>query len=143
MATIKFCKIHPLACTPEYAHKGSDSGLDLYAVADSEIKPMSVGLVPTGICMEIPVGYEGQVRSRSSLALKGIIVANSPGTIDSGYRGEIQVILLNLSQDSFLISPKMRIAQLVITQISVADLLLVDSLGESSRGKSGFGSTGI
>jgi dUTP pyrophosphatase len=100
-------------------------------------------LVPTGVSIALPEGYEAQIRPRSGLALKnGLTVLNTPGTIDADYRGEIQVILINLGQEPFEISPGMRIAQMIIAPVSAPELLRVESLSETARGAGGFGSTG-
>lgn len=127
-------------------HSDLASGFDLVSCscADLFIKPSDRLLVPTGIMLALPHGYEGQVRSRSGLALKnGIAVLNSPGTIDADYRGEIKVILINLSSDMFVVSFGMRIAQLVVAPVSYPSLHEVTKLLDSSRGDLGFGSTGI
>ena len=122
------------------------AGLDLCA-AISESKRVEPGqrvLVPTGLALAIPDGYEGQVRPRSGLALKhGISIVNSPGTIDADYRGMVQVLLVNLGQEPFLIEPLSRIAQLVICPVVQAELELVSALDETTRGAGGYGSTGI
>lgn len=129
---------------PQYSTPAS-AGVDLRANLDEAIvlKSMERTLVPTGLFMEIPVGYEAQVRPRSGLALKnGISVLNSPGTIDADYRGEIKVILINLSNEDFTIQNGERIAQMVIAAHEQAEWIDVESLEESSRGAGGFGSTG-
>jgi len=129
---------------PEYATEGS-SGLDLRAAVETEMKieKGKVGLVPTNLKVEIPIGYEIQIRPRSGLAAKnGIGVLNSPGTIDSDYRGEIKVILFNFSDDDFIIKRGDRIAQMVITKVYYAKLILTDELENSKRGDGGFGHTG-
>lgn len=129
---------------PEYATPSS-AGVDLRAELDKPItiKSMERVLVPTGLFMEIPKGYEAQVRPRSGLALKhGITVLNSPGTIDADYRGEIKVILVNLSNEDFVIEAGERIAQMVIAAHEQADWIEAVELEESSRGAGGFGSTG-
>lgn len=121
------------------------AGLDLRAHIDSPITIRSLErvLVPTGLMMEIPVGYEGQVRPRSGLAAKhGITVLNAPGTVDADYRGEIKVILVNLSTEPFTINPGERIAQMVFAKHEQADLLPALFLSETERGAGGFGSTG-
>ena len=122
------------------------AGLDLCA-ALSESKQIEPGqrlLVPTGLAFAIPDGYEGQVRPRSGLALKhGISIVNSPGTIDSDYRGMVQVVLINLGHEPFLIEPLSRIAQLVICPVVQAELALVDQLDQTARGAGGYGSTGV
>ena len=130
--------------SPEYATLQS-AGLDLRAnIAESiTLKPLGRTLVKTGLFIELPIGYEAQVRPRSGLAYKkGITVLNSPGTIDADYRGEIGVILVNLSSDEFIIKDGERIAQMVIAKHEQADWIEVVSLDESERGAGGFGSTG-
>lgn len=132
---------------PTYANK-NDAGIDLHALLDTplEIKPTHRVLVPTGISMAIPTGYEGQIRPRSGLALKkGVTVLNSPGTIDAGYRGEIKVILINLGHDCVTIDPGDRIAQMVIAPICRVEWKKVDTIDNiiSSRGSDGFGSSGL
>jgi len=122
------------------------SGMDLVAAVreDTILKPEEIKLVPTGIQISIPPGYEGQVRPRSGLALKhGISIVNSPGTIDADYRGEVGVILINLGKKDFLIRRGDRIAQLVINKIDRADLVYVDKLAKTSRNAGGFGHTGL
>ena len=133
---------HPL---PEYATPMS-AGLDLRANLDAPLKlqPMQCCLVPTGLRIALPQGYEAQVRPRSGLALKrGITVLNAPGTIDADYRGEIGVILINLSQDSFVINDGERIAQLVIAAYEQAEFEAVESLDQTERGEGGFGHSGM
>ena len=124
----------------------NSAGMDLRAyLPDGElvIKPMQRALVPTGLFMEIPVGYEGQVRPRSGLAIKsGITVLNSPGTIDADYRGEVKVILINLSDADFVIKSGERIAQLVIARHEQPEVVEVQTLSETERGAGGFGHTG-
>lgn len=124
----------------------NSAGMDLRAyLPDGElvIKPMQRVLVPTGLFMEIPVGYEGQVRPRSGLAIKnGITVFNSPGTIDADYRGEVKVILINFSDTDFVINSGDRIAQLVIARCEQMEVVEVDALNETERGAGGFGHTG-
>jgi len=129
---------------PAYATEGS-AGLDLMAALDGPIDmpPLGRVVVPTGIAIALPAGYEAQVRPRSGLAAKhGITVLNAPGTIDADYRGEISVILVNLGSAFFRIEPGMRIAQMVIAPLSTATWNEVDDLPKSPRGKDGFGSTG-
>lgn len=132
---------HPL---PEYKTEQS-AGLDLCAQLDApiEVQPMERVLVPTGLYIELPPGTEGQVRPRSGLALKqGLTVLNSPGTIDADYRGEIQVILINLSGEVQSIAPGDRIAQLVVARYEQIKWEPTDSLDHTERGAGGFGSTG-
>ena len=129
---------------PEYATKQS-AGLDLRANIDDAIilEPMDRKLIPTGIQMALPQGYEAQVRPRSGLAYKkGVTVLNAPGTIDADYRGDVGVILINLSSESVVINPGERIAQLVIAQYNQAEWVEVAELSETDRGVGGFGSTG-
>ena len=129
---------------PEYATKGS-AGLDVMAAIH---EPISIGpgeriLVPSGFKLEIPVEYEVQIRPRSGLAIKhGITVLNSPGTIDSDYRGEIGIILINHSKNKFIVNPKDRIAQMVICKVTKMNLVKVSLLNNTERGSGGFGSTG-
>lgn len=129
---------------PKYETIGA-AGLDLKAnITEAiELKPLERVLVKTGLFIEIPQGYEAQVRPRSGLAFKnGLTVLNSPGTIDADYRGEIGVILVNLSNDSFVINDGERVAQLVFAKHEQANWLDVNILSETSRGEGGFGSTG-
>ena len=129
---------------PEYATKGS-AGIDIMAAIQ---EPISIGpgeriLVPSGFKLEIPVEYEVQIRPRSGLAIKhGITVLNSPGTIDSDYRGEIGIILINHSKNKFIVNPKDRIAQMVICKVTKMNLVKVSLLNNTERGSGGFGSTG-
>ncbi len=121
------------------------AGMDLLAdvEADVELAPLERRLIPTGIALELPEGYEGQVRPRSGLALKhGITCLNSPGTIDSDYRGEVGVLLINLSSERYSIHRGDRIAQLVISPVTRGKCVEVERLGDSDRGRGGFGSTG-
>ncbi len=132
---------HPL---PQYATEQS-AGMDLRANLDTPIvlKPLQRCLVPTGIFMALPKGYEAQVRPRSGLAIKkGIGVLNSPGTIDADYRGEVCVILVNLSPEEFVVEDGERIAQMVIARHEQADWQEVDVLDDTERGAGGFGHTG-
>jgi dUTP pyrophosphatase len=130
---------------PQYQSVGA-SGMDLRACLDSPmvINPKEFALVPTGIAISLPPGYEAQVRPRSGLALKyGIGLLNSPGTIDSDYRGEIAVILMNFGKEPFFINDGDRIAQLVISKIWKAKILEVEELDQTERGEGGFGHTGV
>lgn len=129
---------------PAYATPQS-AGMDLRANIDATItlKPMERKLIPTGLFMALPEGYEAQVRPRSGLALKhGITVLNSPGTIDADYRGEVGVILVNLSQEDFIINDGERIAQMVIARHETADFEQVEVLDDTERGEGGYGHTG-
>ncbi len=123
----------------------SSAGMDLRAFVDADVvlKPFERKLIPTGLYIELPDGYEAQIRPRSGLAIKsGITVLNSPGTIDSDYRGEIKVILINLSQDDFIIKSGDRICQMVIAKHEKAEFVEVDEISETERGAGGFGHTG-
>lgn len=124
----------------------ASAGMDLRANIESPItlKPLERAIVKTGLFIELPIGFEAQVRPRSGLAAKkGITVLNSPGTVDADYRGEIGVILVNLSQDDFVIENGERIAQLIIAKHERADWIEVQELSETTRGEGGFGSTGV
>ena len=133
---------HPL---PEYATPQS-AGMDLRANIDAQIvlKPMQRMLIPTGLYMALPPGYEAQVRPRSGLALKhGITVLNTPGTIDADYRGEVTVLLVNFSDAEFVVNDGERIAQMVIAKHENADFIEVEELDETERGAGGYGHTGV
>ena len=132
---------------PKYETEGA-AGLDLFAATKEDTKiiipPRKAEMIPSGIAISVPSGYEAQIRPRSGLAAKnGITVLNSPGTIDSDYRGEILVMLINHSNKDFEILRGMRIAQMVISKIEQFNLIPVDGLDTTDRGKDGFGSTGI
>lgn len=130
---------------PEYATTGS-SGMDLRADLKEPItlEPLERQLLPTGLFIEIPNGFEGQIRPRSGLAIKqGITCLNSPGTIDADYRGELKVILINLSSETVQINHGDRIAQIVFSKVEKVQFFVSDQLNESTRGKGGFGHTGI
>ena len=130
--------------TPEYATPGS-SGIDLKAFLTEDVilKPFERCVVPTGIFIQLEPGYEAQIRPRSGLAAKnGITVLNTPGTIDSDYRGEIKVILINLSQENFVIKTGERIAQMIISKFEKVYIVEVENLDETIRGEGGFGHTG-
>lgn len=132
---------HPL---PEYATV-SAAGMDLRAFIDSpiELQPLERKLIPTGLFIELPVGFEAQIRPRSGLAFKhGVTVLNSPGTIDADYRGEVKVLLVNISNEKFVINDGERIAQMVIAKHEQVSWQLTDELNESERSAGGFGSTG-
>ena len=130
---------------PSYATEGS-AGMDVYAAVDEPltIAPSQSVMVPTGLAMAVPRGFEGQVRSRSGLAAKhGLFALNAPGTIDSDYRGEVKVILANFSQAPYAIERGMRIAQLVVARHEHVQWNEVDDLDATERGEGGFGSTGV
>ena len=129
---------------PSYQTNGS-AGMDLRAHLEKDIvlKPLERSIIPTGLFMALPLGYEAQVRPRSGLAAKyGLTVLNSPGTIDADYRGEIGVILVNISNTDFTVKNGERVAQLVITKHARGEWVSVQNLSDTSRGSSGFGSTG-
>lgn len=129
---------------PGYAHAG-DAGIDLFSSIVCEIKPFERKLIPTGIKISIPEGYAGFIQPRSGLAIKnGIGIVNSPGLIDSGYRGEVNVILINFdNKNIFKIKKGDKICQMVIKKVEYAELVEVDELDDTVRGENGFGSTGI
>ncbi|MBQ4913458.1 dUTP diphosphatase [Maribacter sp. MMG018] len=130
---------------PHYETEAS-AGMDLRANIDEPVrlKPLERAIIKTGLFMELPMGYEAQVRPRSGLAAKkGITVLNAPGTIDADYRGEVGVILVNLSNEDFIIENGERIAQMVIAKHERAEWVTVDSLSDTARGQGGFGSTGV
>jgi len=132
---------HPL---PSY-ETSSSAGMDLRAFLDDPVvlKPLQRALIPTGLFIELPVGYEAQIRPRSGLAIKkGITLLNSPGTIDADYRGEVKIILANISTEDFIINNGERIAQMVISRHEKAEWIEVQELVETQRGSGGFGSTG-
>jgi len=142
---LKVLKIHKRVQLPKYESEGA-AGMDLRAFleADVSIPPLGRVKIPTGLKFEIPEGYEGQVRPRSGLAIKsGLTVLNSPGTIDSDYRGDIDIILVNLGVDDVTIKDGERIAQLVIAPVRRAVIEEADMLAETVRGSGGFGSTGV
>jgi dUTP pyrophosphatase len=141
---LQICRLRPEAVIPERAYHG-DAGLDLASCEHVELAPGERAMVGTGLAVAIPTGHAGFVQPRSGLAARhGIALVNSPGLIDSGYRGELRVVVLNTdSESAFTIEPGMRIAQLVIMQIPEIDLVEVDQLPESDRGVRGFGSSRV
>ncbi len=140
---VRIKRIKENAIMPMYAHEG-DSGVDLFSTEDYVLKPGERVLVSTGLVMSIPKGYEGQVRPKSGLALKnGISVCNTPGTVDSGYRGEIGVIAINLGKETFRIERGKKIAQMVFCKVEEAEFEDADELDDTKRGGGGFGSTGL
>jgi dUTP pyrophosphatase len=148
MITVRFAKLNQYATIPRYATELA-AGADLFAAMPSKIwlHPGERQLIPTGLAIEIPAGYEGQIRPRSGLAIKtGITVLNAPGTIDADYRGEVQVILINHSRNhAYIVQPGDRIAQLVIapvTPVTYVCVASVEDLSQTIRGESGYGSTG-
>lgn len=139
---IKIERITSNASLPKYAHE-DDSGADVCSTIDYELQPSEIKAIPTGLKFELPKGFEIQVRPRSGLALNyGIILPNSPGTIDTGYRGELKIILMNLGKKAFHIKEGQRIAQIIISPQHSADFHIVKKVRKSERGTGGFGSTG-
>lgn len=142
---IQFKKLDSRAIIPEYKTTGS-AGFDLNVLLDTEeyiLKKGEIKLFKTGLAMSLPDGYEAQIRSRSGLSLKnGIIVLNSPGTVDSDYRGEIGIILMNCGNEDYKVEHLSRIAQMVIAKYEKADIEVVEELDNTDRGDGGFGSTG-
>lgn len=142
---VKFKKLHPDAIIPNYAHKG-DAGLDLYSIKDEIIEPLTWKLIPTGLACILPPNTEGQIRSKSGIALKsGVFVLNSPGTIDENYRGELGVILYNLNtKEQYLIKKGQKIAQYVIANVEYVNTIEIKELStNTSRSDKGFGSSGL
>ena len=141
---VKIKKLNQKAILPDYQTAGA-AGMDVHACIEEPItlKPMERQLIPTGIAIELPIGFEAQIRARSSMGFKfGITLVNGIGTIDSDYRGEIGVTLINLSQQDFVIEPSMRIAQMIVASHESVVWNEVDSLDDTARGSGGFGSTG-
>jgi dUTP pyrophosphatase len=135
-------RLRPDAVLPSYAHPG-DAGLDLTAVEAVTLEPGARTAVPTGLAVAIPVGWVGLVHPRSGLARRhGLTVANAPGTIDAGYRGEVQVLLINLGGETVHLAAGERIAQLLLQPVGQASVVEVDDLDDTARGVGGFGSTG-
>ena len=141
--TLRFRKVHPDAVLPSYAHP-SDAGMDVRSVEDLTIAPGKRALVHTGLVMLLPPKYEAQVRPRSGLALKsGVTVLNTPGTIDSGYRGEVGVILANFGEADFQVKKGDKVAQIVIAPVTQPEIVETTEVDETDRGSGGFGSTGV
>jgi dUTP pyrophosphatase len=137
---LKVKRIHPDAKLPAIAHPG-DAGLDLYAVVDRDLAPGEVYAVPTGIQIAVPAGFVGLVWDKSGISLKG--VHRLAGVIDAGYRGEVQVVLINLGAASFPVRKGTKIAQLLVQPVTGVSVVETDSLDDTSRGRGGFGSTGL
>ena len=145
MNTVLIKKLKPNAIIPEYKTKGS-AGADLHALIEEgqiTLKPFEIKLIPTGLAIELAEGLEAQIRPRSSLGLKGIIIPNSPGTIDCDYRGEISIVLQNLSGKDFTLNNGDRIAQIIISSVMQVHFAEVKELSDTIRGVGGFGSTGV
>jgi len=142
---VKVKKLNPKAILPEYQTEHS-AAMDAHACLDEPmtLQPLQRAMVPTGIAFELPEGYEMQVRARSGLSIKhGIAMVNGVGTIDADYRGELNILVINLGQEAFTIEPDMRIAQLVINRYEKITWQLTEDLSETARGTGGFGSTGF
>jgi dUTP diphosphatase len=137
-------KLHPDAKLPCFAHgPDEDAGMDLYAVEEVTLAPGGRASVGCGIALEIPPGYEGQVRPRSGLAAKyGVTLVNAPGTIDPGYRGEVRVLMINLGSEPYWVQPGERVAQLVVGAYAAPEWQWAENLDDSDRSGGGFGSTG-
>jgi dUTP pyrophosphatase len=135
-------RLDPGASLPTYAHEG-DAGLDLATIEALELAPGARAAAPTGLAVAIPTGWVGLVHPRSGLARRhGLTVANAPGTIDAGYRGEVQVLLINLGAETVSLAPGERVAQLLLQRVGRAEVREVDELTDTTRGEGGFGSTG-
>ncbi len=144
MISVKI-KVMPGARLPEYQSSGA-SGADIFACIESPIviQPGSIALVPTGLSIELPEGYEAQIRPRSGLALKhGITLLNTPGTVDSDYRGEVKIIVANLGAEAFTVEHGMRIAQMVFARVCRGRFIEAEGLSESGRSDGGFGHSGL
>ena len=142
MLTIKIKKIADVK-TPSYAHKG-DSGMDVYSAEECILKPMERKLIATGIMIAVPSGYEAQIRPKSGLAMEhGISHANCVGTIDSSYRGEIKIPMINLSNAAYKIEKGKKIGQIIFAKVEEAVFEETQDLGETTRNEGGFGSTGL
>ena len=137
---LKVKRIHPDAKLPIYSHPG-DAGLVLFSVVDRDLRPGEVFAVPTGIQIAIPPGHAGLVWDKSGISLKG--VHRLAGVIDAGYRGEVQVVLINLGAAPFAVRKAMKIAQLLVQPVAAVEVVEADSLDDTSRGQGGFGSTGL
>lgn len=140
--TLRVVRLDPDVALPAYAHPG-DAGLDLAAARATTVGPGARAAIPTGLAVAIPEGWVGLVHPRSGLALReGLTVVNAPGTIDSGYRGEVQVLVVNLGDEEVALRKGERVAQLVLQRVGRATVVEADSLEDTSRGAGGFGSTG-
>lgn len=145
MAPIKIVRLRPTAILPSYQTEYA-AGMDIHACIDHPmvLRPLERAMVGTGLAIELPPGYEAQIRARSGLAIKhGLTMVNGIGTIDGDYRGEVAALVVNLGSVDFVIEPDMRIAQMVITKYETISWQLVDELGQTVRGQGGMGSTGV
>jgi dUTP pyrophosphatase len=142
---VKVKKLREKATLPEY-QTDQAAAMDVHACLDEPmtVEPMERFMVPTGLAFEIPEGYEMQIRARSGLSIKhGITMVNGVGTIDADYRGELNILMINLSKETFIIEPDMRVAQLLISKFEKVSWQLAEALSETTRGAGGFGSTGF
>lgn len=142
---VKIIKLRENATLPSYQTKQA-AGMDLHACIDAPItlQPLERKMIPTGIAIELPLGYEAQVRARSGMSIKhGITMVNGVGTVDADYRGEVGALVINLSDQPFTIEPDMRIAQMVVTRYSYVTWQLTETINQTDRGDGGYGSTGI
>lgn len=142
---VKIKKLHPNVTLPAYQTEHA-AAMDVHAFLDTPktLQPLERAMIPTGLAFEIPVGYEMQVRARSGLSIKhGITMVNGIGTIDADYRGELNILVINLGQEPFVIEPDIRIAQLLVSKYEKVTWELTEVLSETARGTGGFGSTGI
>ncbi len=137
---LKVKRIHPEAKLPVYGHPG-DAGLDLFSVVDRDLAPGDVFAVPTGVQVAVPAGHVGLVWDKSGISLKS--VHRLAGVIDAGYRGEVQVVLINLGAAPFAVRKGMKIAQMLVQPVAAVTVVEADSLDDTSRGEGGFGSTGL
>ena len=137
---LKVKRIHPEAKLPVYGHPG-DAGLDLFSVVDRELRPGEVFAVPTGVQVAIPAGHVGLVWDKSGVSLQG--VHRLAGVVDSGYRGEVQVVMINLGAAPFAVKKGMKIAQMLVQPVAAVSVVEAESLDDTSRGQRGFGSTGL
>ncbi len=145
MVDIKVIRLRPNATLPAYQTEHS-AGMDLHACIDQPmtLRPLERAMVGTGLAIELPAGYEAQIRARSGLSIKhGLTMVNGIGTIDADYRGEVAALVINLGQEDFVIEPDMRIAQMVISKYEIATWQVVEALDETDRGQGGMGSTGV
>ena len=145
MITVRFKKLSPDAVIPTVAHGGyaDNSGADLVAIESVNLIPGSVYAVSTGIAIELPIGFEAQIRPRSGMGKRGVIIPNAPGTIDPSYRGEIKVLLLNAGTAPYRVEVGDRIAQIVVARYEPVEWVEADELSTTRRGVGGFGSTGM
>lgn len=137
---LKVKRIHPEAKLPVYGHPG-DAGLDLFSVADRALGPGEVFAVPTGIQVAVPAGHVGLVWDKSGISLQG--VHRLAGVVDSGYRGEVQVVMINFGPGTFAVKKGMKIAQMLVQPVAAVEVVESDSLDDTARGQGGFGSTGL